>query len=229
MKKGNPFSQLSKFERVLWAVSLAVVASSYLFSNGDILSLLSSLIGVTALIFVAKGYVLGQLLTVLFSLFYGYVSFRLRYYGEVITYVCMSGPIAAATAVEWLRHPYEGSREVEVARLNKKRVLVLIFGSAAVTAAFYFILRALGNANLAVSTLSVTTSFAAVYLTYCRSPWYALSYAANDIVLMVLWLLASLKDAGYLPMLACFTMFLANDIYAFYNWRRMQRRQRREN
>ena len=66
--------------------------------------------------------------------------------------------------------------------------------TAAVTAGFYFILRALGTANLLPSTVSVTTSFLAVYLTFHRSPLYALGYAANDVVLIVLWLLAARAD-----------------------------------
>ncbi len=225
MKKQSPFSTFSRLEWGLWLMSLAVVAGSYLISKGNMLSLLASLVGVTALIFMAKGDVLGQILSVIFATLYAVVSFRMRYYGEMITYLCMSLPIAAAAAIEWLRHPYEGTREVEVAKLSKSRLPVLIFGAVAVTVIFYFVLGALGTARLVVSTFSVTTSFAAAYLSYCRSPWYALAYAANDLVLMVLWVLASVNDITYLPMLACFTMFLVNDLYAFINWRRIQRRQ----
>ena len=47
-----------------------------------------------------------------------------------------------------------------------------------------------------------------------------------DWILIVLWVLASVEDVAYVPMVACFAMFLANDIYGFVNWRRMHRRQR---
>ena len=94
-----------------------------------------------------------------------------------------------------------------------------------VTGAFYFILRALGNANLLFSTISVTTSFLASWLTMMRSPLYALGYAANDVVLIVLWVLAAMEDASYLPMVVCFVMFFLNDSYGCVNWRRMERRQ----
>ena len=57
---------LTRFEWGLWLTSIAVVAGTYIgFQSGDMLSLLASLIGVTALIFVAKGYVLGQVLNAL--------------------------------------------------------------------------------------------------------------------------------------------------------------------
>ena len=95
-----------------------------------------------------------------------------------------------------------------------------------ITTLFYFILRWLGTANLALSTVSITTSFLAVYLTACRSPYYALAYAANDVVLISLWIFAAHVDIGSVPMVACFVMFLANDLYGFFNWKRMEQRQK---
>ena len=143
----------------------------------------------------------------------------------MITYLGMTMPMAVLAAVEWIRHPYKQSAEVEVRRITRRDWLRMIVFSVLVTAVFYVILRALGNANLLVSTVSVTTSFAAAYLTYLRSPYYALFYAANDVVLIVLWVLASVADSSYVPMTACFVMFLVNDLYGFYNWRNMQRAQ----
>ncbi len=217
---------LTPFEIGLWLTSVIVVAgSAILFRSGEALSVIASLIGVTALIFVAKGHVLGQALTIVFAVFYGLVSFPLQYYGEVITYLCMSAPMAAVALASWLRNPYRDSAVVAVRRLNGRQWVVMLLCTAGVTAAFYFILRAMGNAALLVSTLSVTTSFLASYLTAMRSPYYALAYAANDLVLIVLWVIAALTDISSVPMVACFVMFFANDLYGFINWRRMQRRQ----
>ena len=95
-----------------------------------------------------------------------------------------------------------------------------------VTVAFYFILKVLNTTNIVPSTLSVTTSFVAVYLTFRRSPYYALAYAFNDIVLIVLWILATLKGASYLSVIICFVVFLANDLYGFVSWLKIQKRQK---
>lgn len=225
MKSYNVFADLTKRERGLWLLSVAAVLLSALLPGADWLTVIASLVGVTALIFVAKGYVIGQVLTVVFAVFYGIISLFFRYYGEMITYLGMTAPIAVSTVISWLRHPYKGSREVSVHRLTAKEWVVMAVGAVAVTAAFYFILKALENANLLFSTLSVTTSFIASYLTLLRSPYYALGYAANDVVLIVLWVLAAATDLSYLPMIVCFVMFLANDLYGFFNWRQMARRQ----
>lgn len=227
MKFHNPFRDLTRFEKALWIVSMLVVGVSSLFSGeGAVLSAIASLIGVTALIFVAKGYVFGQIMTVAFAVLYGIISYFLAYYGEMITYLCMSAPAALVTIVEWLHHPYAGTKEVKVRRITKWHFLVVTILTALVTVAFYFILGALGNARLIVSTISVTTSFLASSLTFLRSPYYALAYAANDIVLIVLWILAAMKNISYLPMVFCFVMFLFNDIYGFYSWKCMQKRQK---
>lgn len=225
----DSFGRLTRFERLLLGLSYCVVAASFLLSEEvDYLNLATSLIGVTGLIFLAKGMAIGQIITIVFSLCYGVVSFFFAYYGEVLTYVFMTLPMAVIALMEWIRNPYKDSGEVAVAPVTWRKVVIMILLAVVVTVVFYFPLKALSTPNLIFSTLSVTTSFVAVYLTYLRSPFYALAYAFNDVVLIVLWTLATIEDSSYAPMIACFVMFLANDIYGFVNWRRMQHRQRSE-
>lgn len=222
----NPFRALTRFEWTLWLSSAAVITLSFILSGGgDWLSMTASLIGVTALIFVAKGYVLGQVLTVVFAVFYGIVSYCFRYYGEMITYLGMTAPSAVATAIAWMKHPYKDSVEVEIRRITLRQIKNLALITAGATVLFYFVLRALGNASLIVSTLSIATSVVASCLTFMRSPYYALAYAANDLVLIVLWSVAAAQDITCIPMLMCFIMFFLNDLYGFFNWRRMMKRQ----
>lgn len=229
MKKKNPFAGFTKFEIGLWIVSVVSVTASFLWTpQKGMLTLTASLVGVTALIFVAKGRVLGQILTVIFAAMYGVISFFYRYYGEVITYLCMSAPIAVCAVISWMRHPYRETSEVAVQTTTKKQLLLLFGATGIVTAAFYFILRALRTPNLIFSTVSVATSFLASALTFLRSPYYGIAYGANDIVLIVLWALAAAENIAYLPMIPCFGMFLINDCYGFINWRKMRKRQTAE-
>lgn len=221
---------LSVFEWGLWGASvIMIIASAVVSGRPDWLSVIGSLIGVTALIFVAKGDVLGQILTIVFSIFYGIVSISFQYYGEMITYMFMTAPIALLSVVSWIRHPYKGKQtEVEVHHLSVKEGVIITVLSIIVTGIFFFVLRALGNNNLVFSTISITTSFLASALMFRRSSYYALAYGANDIVLIVLWVMASIEDKSYIPMIVCFSMFLLNDLYGFFNWSRMKKRQQVE-
>lgn len=225
MKISNPFKRLTKYELMLWITSMVVILVSAIVAGGDgILSSIASLIGVTALIFVAKGDAFGQLLTIIFSIVYGIISYKFKYYGELITYVCMSAPAALITMITWLKHPYT-EHEVKIVKLSKSKWLFTAITSIIITIAFYFILKALGTTNLLVSTISILTSSFACILLIFRSPYYAIAYSTNDIVLIILWVLATIDSIEYLPMILCFVMFLANDLYGFYNWRRMRKRQ----
>lgn len=224
MRKPTYFS---KGEALLWCGSVFLVLGAYLlFDRQNHLILAASLLGVTSLLFSAKGNPAGQVLMVAFSLLYGAVSWGFAYYGEVATYLGMTAPMSVFALASWLRNPYKGSRaQVAVRRLSLRQVLAVALLAAAVTLGFYYILRAFHTANLLPSTLSVTTSFLAVCLTALRSPYFALCYAANDLVLVVLWGLAASRDRAYLSVAVCFAVFLANDAYTFHSWRRMQARQ----
>lgn len=223
----NKTSYFSKGELLLFGISVAVILGSFfIFDRANYSTLVASLIGVTSLIFNAKGNPFGQFLMLIFSGLYGWISFSCAYYGEMITYLGMTAPMALLALISWLRHPYKGNKsQVEVKSISKKEVLFMFVLSAVVTAVFYFILDALHTANMIPSTISVTTSFVAVYLTFRRSEYYALGYAANDIVLIVLWTMATIKDISYLSVLICFAVFLVNDIYGFINWRKMKNSQ----
>ena len=217
----------TKGEVALWGASVTLILAAFLmFDRVNYMTLAASLIGVTSLIFNAKGNPIGQGLMVVFSLLYGMISYRFAYYGEMATYLGMTGPMALFALIAWLRNPYKGNKaEVAVNRLRTGEWVAALALTVVVTVAFYFILDYFGTANMLPSTLSVTTSFIAVYLTFRRSPYFALAYAANDLVLIVLWILAAMEDASYLSVMICFVLFLVNDVYGYISWRKMEQRQ----
>lgn len=220
-------SYFSKTELIIWALSVLLITVSFFsFGKDGYLTLIASLIGTTCLIFNAKGNPIGQFLTIIFSILYGVISYSFRYYGEMITYVGMTAPMALFAFITWMRNPYNGNKaEVRVHTLLKSEIVTMGVLTSLVTIVFYFILRAFNTANLIPSTISVATSFAAVYLTAKRSPYFAIAYALNDIVLIILWSYAAMTDISYVSVIICFITFLANDIYGFINWKRIYRRQ----
>ena len=178
------------------------------------------------MIFCAKGNPFGQFLMIIFAIIYSIISFSFQYYGEMLTYLGMSLPMAVFSLVSWLKNPFnENKSEVRVNKITRKEVAFMSALTLVVTVAFYFILEYFNTANIIPSTLSVTTSFAAVYLTFRRSPYFAIAYALNDIVLIILWILASFSDIRYVSVVFCFVAFLFNDIYGFISWQRMKERQ----
>ncbi len=220
----------SPAEWLLWSVSmLAIIVSELIFKSGSALSLCASLIGITALIFIAKGNPFGQFLMIIFSIIYGIISYGFAYYGEMLTYLCMSGPMAVVSFITWIRNPFKGNHaEVKINRISGREWVFMCALSAVVTVIFYFVLDHFGTANIIPSTFSVTTSFIAVYLTFRRTEFFSLAYVANDLVLVMLWLLAALEDRSYIAVVICFATFAVNDFYGFVSWRSRRKKQSAE-
>lgn len=215
-------------EWIIWIISIiSIIICFFAFKNTQYLYLVASLIGATALIFVSKGNPLGQILTIAFSIFYGIISYSYKYYGEMITYLCMTAPIAIWALISWLKNPYNGDKnEVKVNVLSTKEWCLFSLMSIIITIVFFFILRALNTTNLIISTISILTSFDAAYLTARRSRFYAIGYGLNDIILIIMWSFASYENMTYFPMVICFITFLVMDTYGFINWSIMNKKQK---
>ncbi len=227
MKFKNPLEDFKAIDYIIWFLSLAIIlVASLLATQKDAFSIIISLIGASSLIFVAKGQPLGQFIGVLFAILYGIKSLFLHYYGEFATYVFMTLPVAIVTAVNWLKNPFDKNKsEIKIENINFKKLIITALSTIAVTVIFYFVLRALSTPNLIVSTISVATSFSACLLMLLRSPYYAVCYALNDIVLIVLWSMACVQDISNLPLVICFAVFLLNDLYGFISWILIRKKQ----
>lgn len=219
----NPIKSLTKKEWILWRGSLAIVILSNLLSTDiDVLTLVSACVGITSLIFAAKGNVWAQILMVVFSILYGLISWQFRYWGEMITYIGMTMPMAVWSTITWIKNPSESGQEVAIQKLTRKHVAGIAAAGVLVTAVFYMILKALDTPNILFSTISITTSFLAASLTMLRSSYYALGYASNDIILIVMWVLASIENPAYIPVVVNFIIFFFNDMYGFVSWKRRE-------
>ena len=222
----NPFKLFGKKEWILWVGSLAVILCSSLVSREfDIITLTATLFGMAGLIFASVGSAWSQIVLIVFILLYALISWKFRYWGEMITYLGMTFPMNMWALIAWIRNPSEKAGEVKIRPIGKRELIPAFLLDIVVTVAFFFILRYFDTPNLEVSTISVATSFMAAELTMLRSTWFSLAYAANDMVLIVLWIMASVEDPWYIPIVVNFTVFLINDINTFINWRRRERLQ----
>lgn len=217
-------------EKTLWLSSVAVIIVFFAIFDGEgYMKLTASLIGVTSLIFLAKGNPFGNVLMIAFSLLYAVISFSFEYYGEMITYLGMTAPMALFSLISWLKNPYNNNKsQVKVREATPKMLLLGSLLTVAVTVVFYFVLSFLNTANVIPGTISVLTSFFAAYLTFMRTPYFPLAYALNDVVLIVLWIMATKEDSSYVSVIVCFCVFLVNDLYGFINWCRMKKKQSKQ-
>lgn len=220
----------TKLEWGLWLGGVAVILVGFFIgAEKNLLSLFSSLFGVTCIIFNAKGNVWGQVVSIGFALLYATLAYFNRYYGEMIIYLALMTPIHLVSIVVWLKNRNTKAEHIEVKinSLSAKEYAVFAVVGAGASVGFYFLLQALDTDNLIVSTISLITSLAAAYLMLRRCEYFAVSFVLNDVILIVLWSL-KICTAGIsvLPSVLSFVIFLANDAYSYFSWKNIKRRQR---
>lgn len=208
------------FEKGLWLFSISAILLSYfIFELKAPLILFASLIAATFLILNAKGNPIGQILTVIFSLMYAFISYEQAYYGEMITYLFICTPIAIMSVISWLKNPSEeGKIEVKVNKLSQQETWFLCGLDLFILLTFYFLLQYFHTEELVLSTLSVVTSFTGLYLTMRRSVNFSLAYLCNDLIVLSLWLISAADNRKYFALVICFSIFIINDVYTYWNW-----------
>jgi len=220
----TPFINFTKKDWILLISSMVVVLLSNIFSpQFDVLITIAALVGVTSLILGAKGNVWSPILMIVFSILYGIISYRFCYWGELVTYIGMTLPMSVWAAIVWFKNPSEKVGEVAISSMTRNKWLGLIATAVLVTGVFYYILDYFDTPNIVFSTLSITTSFLAAGLTLLRSSYYPLFYSMNDVILIVLWILATIESPVYFPVIVNFVIFLINDYYGFISWRKREK------
>ena len=219
------FSGWRKIDFVLWGISLLAIILCFAFSpDKSVLSLITSLFGVTVVFLIAKGFAFAPMVELIYDSLYCVLSIILCYYGEVIICVFIMIPIAIFSLVSWFKN--RNGFTVKINKITKKEwFLVLLFGFI-VTFLIYFLLRALNTSQLIISTISFITSITGAYLVLRRSCYYAIPYILNDVILIVLWSLTILNSGfAYLPNVLSFVIFLFNDTYGLIRWKRAEKKQ----
>ncbi len=175
----------TKTEIALWCISALTVTVSFFIGGGrDYLNLAASLVGITSLILCAKGNPLGQVLMIVFSIMYGTVSLSFRYYGEIMTYLGMTAPMAMFSLVSWLKNPYEGNRsEVRLDSLSKRSAAVMAVLTVVVTALFLFYTQRIGNSKHYTEHHIGCDQLYSRVPDLQRSRFLSFAYAMNDICL----------------------------------------------
>ena len=206
---------------------VALVVCFVLSEEKSLFSLTCSILGVIAVLTVAKGLFWAPYINLIYNTAYAILSYTQGFYGEFIIGMFLMNAICVITIISWLKNrKKEDARVVEINKIKGREYIFLVCGIILLTVAFYFILKLLNTNKLIVSTISLVGSVVASYLMLRRSSYYAIGFIFNDIVLIVMWSLNMVTNGiGYLPTVICFIIFLFNDVYGFIHWKIEEKKQ----
>lgn len=230
----NSFKEF--FTRIKWweylymsLIYAAMIAFGVVFNSGALV-IINAIVSSTAIFFIAKGMVIGNILGIGQCVLYSVISYFNNFYGEMILCLCITLPIYIASICTWLKNLRKSEKVVKVNRmLSWKEWAISISIIACMTVGVYFLLRVLNTANLIVSTINVGLNIISGYLLIRRSEINFIFYILNNIVSIVLW--STLIAGGALnniPTLVLFVVFFILNVIGFINWVRLKKKQNKE-
>ncbi len=221
------FEDWNKFEKIFLICGLLVSIISAIIFNGTIIdTLYTSLYLITALL-MSKGKVESYFVGFVSVFFYGIISYNQNYYGELIITAFLTFPIMIIGIISWLRHQDKEDDTVIISSLSKKEITIALLSQLVLFWIYYFLLKAFNTDLLVISTISVVTSVLASYFEARRSELSLFCYIANDLVIILLWLIPIINgQTELISVLVGPILLLINDIYGSYNWIRLKKQQK---
>lgn len=217
----------TKFEKTLLFIGIIVPALAGIIFKSDLLTTTCSIVGITTALLLAKGKHLGQIFGLLIVVLYSIVSFKNKYYGEVLIYLCIMLPMYFIGIISWLKHQNKKTNSVEINNIKIKEWTTISILSIFIFLGIYFLLKSFNTSQLFISSLSVMDSLFAIYLSIRRSKYNFYFYIVNDLILIVLWGIPTVSGSLILlPLVINPIINLINDIYGIYNWKKLEKIQK---
>lgn len=220
------FKSWSKFEIALVFISVISIIIFGIIFKSEIIIIASSSVSIITAMLQAKGKIESQFFSIIVCLLYSYISYKSKYYGEVIFYVLIMLPMSIGGIISWITHKSKKTDTVEVNEIKIKEWILLIFISIVAFIGLYNLLKYFNTNQLLVSTFSMIASLLAIYLLVRRSKYCFVFYLLNDIILIILWGLPVVAGNFLLiPMIIDPLALLISDTYGSFNWNKMEKEQ----
>ena len=215
------FKQIKWWEYTFMSVFIvAIVVSGIVFKSSE-LTIFCSLFGIVGVFFIAKGMLIGQMISIVYGALYATMSYFNHLYGEMIVTLAVTIPLYIATIISWMRN---SSKKDKVVKVNKSLSVLewcLFFVvSVGVGVGMYFMLRAFKTANLLISTFSVVALCMAGYLVVRRCEYNFIFYILSNIIGICLWMFTIIKESNitYIPTIILFCVLLFLNIFGMITW-----------
>lgn len=214
---------------LLGAGLITVVATSIVFKSGWLI-IVNSVLGLICVFTQAKGKVLTQFVGIVWFVFYCFMAYQQKYYGETILYATIMIPLYIYGAIHWLANKDKSDNTVIVkTKFSIKEISIFLFVWVGVSVGIFFLLRVLNTAQLWLSTLAFCTMLPSVYLLIRRSKWNQILFLINDVILCVLWQTLLYKGALEFVPILCYQIFqIIYDAYGVLEWIKLEKRQQNE-
>lgn len=223
------FEDWNLFEKLYLFIGIFIGIFSSIIFHGTIIDSLYTITYLTTAILMSKGKVESYFIGFISVFFYGIVSYHQRYYGELLITIFLTFPIMIIGIISWLRHQDKDDDVVIISSLPKREIFLAFASQLLLFWIYIFILKLFNTDLLIISCLSIVTSVLASYFEARRSELSLFCYIANDIIIIIIWIIPIISgQTELISVLVGPILLLINDIYGSYNWKKMKEKQEKK-
>lgn len=219
------FSSLTRFERILYSVSAALLLSLTVAFGGSAISLILCLCALGATLLNTRGLRFCYFLYLAQAVLYGFVAIRNRFYGEAAINLLYASPLYIRAILNWRRGAKGASRPIAVIRsLPAKAYLFYALGAAVFIPAYGWLLSLLGTALPYANSASACVYIAIIYLVAKRYIEQWMFWNAYTLIQFCMWVTTFSGGFENISIVASNLVYLVLNTVAFRNWLSLKRR-----
>ena len=212
---------------IAWlAFSVSSIVALSLHWNDTAIGMIAAVTGMFYTVLAGKGKLACFLFGLVNTPLYAYVAFKAGYYGDLamnLYYFAMMFP----GLIAWLRNQSKDPNAGIVrTRLSPKGRIILAVACLAAIPVLWTALRLLDGTRPLCDSVTNVLSIAAMVLTVRRAIEEWILWIIVDVVEVFMWWRAWCEGEGSVSILLMWLLFLANGIYLFTLWLKVDARQR---
>ncbi len=214
-----------RWQEALWLLfCLLSIISLSLWWGDPPVSIVAAATGMLYTVFAGKGKPICFLFGFINTPLYAVLAFNAQYYGDFALNVYYFAMMFPGLAV-WLKNRSSDNEEgIKRTRLSPKGRMLLLLSCAAGIALLWSVLLHIGGSRPLCDAATNILSIAAMILTVRRAIEEWVLWIAVNAIEVVMWYKAYSQGTGHLSILLMWLLFLANGIYLFSLWRRIENR-----
>lgn len=178
----------------------------------------------------ARGKMLGVLISIISASLYVVVSFFAKVYGEVIINVLLYIPLDVIALITFKRNKNNNTQELDVRKLNAKKWLITTGLTILLTAAIFVVLYFIpGQVYPLLNSISISLFLFALFLRNLRFMEFWWFNLLGNLVSIIMWIVISTSAAEMLfslPFTLSSLAALLNNIYGIVMWQKIYRKEK---
>lgn len=209
------------FEKLFMLSMLAVQIIVYCIAPDTVLGIIAGISGVISVVLCAKGKISFYFIGFVQTITYLFLAWDNRFYGEVLENIFYLVTMVWGIFI-WKKNMNrndDGSTEVAAKKFSLLQWIAAIIGTLAATVAMGFVLDKIGSAQAYTDAATNVMAIFAQLLMVRRYREQWIWWLVIDILCVKMWFVA-----GNWSMVAMYVGWIANCIYGWVNWTRLEKK-----